>query len=83
MSDARHQTGPMRPTPLHKMPSMTEPHWADTPDGAMAHYLSLTFEEQTALAFVIDWQRKTVQRQSAALIAELKAEYAERQKENP
>lgn len=53
----------------------TEQDWARSPDTALAFYLSLTFEQQTALAFVIDWQRGETLRQGAALVAKLRAEY--------
>lgn len=52
-----------------------EEDWVRTPETALAFYLSLTFEQQTALAFVIDWQRREARRHGAALIEQMRAEY--------
>lgn len=49
--------------------------WVRTPAAALTYYLSLTFEEQTALAFVIDWHRRTVQKQMKELIRQMELQY--------
>jgi hypothetical protein len=54
---------------------MTDDNWAETPETAMSFYLSLTFEQQTALAYVIDWQRRESRERAAELIEKLRAEY--------
>lgn len=53
----------------------TPKDWSETPGTALAFYLSLTFEQQCALAFVIDWQRRETRRTAAEMIERLKAEY--------
>ena len=50
--------------------------WSESPDEALAFYLSLTFAQQTALAYVIDWQRRETKRQAISLVEQLRAEYA-------
>lgn len=57
---------------------MDTENWAQSPDTALAFYLSLTFEQQCALAFVIDWHRNQVRKQGEQLIAQMRAEYERR-----
>lgn len=49
--------------------------WARTPAAAWDYYNSLTFDEQTALAFVIDQQRRLVREHMAQVRDELKGRF--------
>lgn len=49
--------------------------WAKTPMGAMEHYYSLTFLEQTALAYAVEQQKVMVQGAFQARLAEIRAQY--------
>lgn len=50
--------------------------WSESPDEALAFYLSMTFAQQTALAYVIDWQRRETQRQAIDMVERMRSEYA-------
>ena len=56
-----------------EMPLDTPVGWEATPGGARSFYHSLSFSQQCALAWVNDWERKTVQERSQELARILKA----------
>lgn len=49
--------------------------WTKTPQDSLKHFLSLPYEEQTALAYVADWLRKATEKRAEELYQELKAQY--------
>lgn len=50
--------------------------WARSPVAALEHFLSMPYEEQIALEYVINWNRRTMQDRAAELLKQLEAEYA-------
>jgi hypothetical protein len=51
------------------------PEWTRTPAGAWEYYQSLTFEERTALAFVIDLERRRMQDMARDVLQDLEKRY--------
>jgi hypothetical protein len=56
--------------------------WTKSPEKALEHFLSMTFEEQIALEYVINWRRQVVQAQAQEMINHLKAQYTEAKDRN-